>query len=261
MSLRAKRWRAGAITATLVVAACGDDDDASPVTDAGADVRDATVDARVDAGLDAADSSLGGDATDAGADAGVDAPFTGDAATCEAGAGPLSGQPKGTITASGSFTGVPLPTADVRAETLMGVSGNLYLSNLTIHMTDFANACGYVAGDVGKALANDFILLMSLQSTAGPPPAFTVGTYTIGADAGAYVVYAGLGRFDYGTTCVRSAITPAVPTGSMTLTSVTASRVTGSFSITFDGKPLDGTFDAPICTYPTFLNYPSCCVN
>jgi hypothetical protein len=60
---------------------------------------------------------------------------------------------------------------------------------------------------------------------------------------------------------VRSIGVPPVTGGSITFTTFSASRVAGSFDVVYDGQALKGTFDAPICKYPTFVNYPSCCVN
>jgi hypothetical protein len=113
-------------------------------------------------------------------------------------------------------------------------------SAVGVIVTNIAGACSALQTHDNPANAITLTIEVTAAGTRVAPGAYSVVPSGFGASAG----YAADDSNCNETASARAS------SGTVTLTTVTASQVTGSFSLTFDGTDMvTGTFSAPICTY------------
>lgn len=185
------------------------------------------------------------------------------APVCDA---PSTSAPTGTVSAGGTYADASAWSAVDAVATLteysdsdVGEEGTTtYRTYLSIRLTEYANACaleeaGYVVPD-GKM----FWLSLVQESESAQPGLPPAGVYAVD-DASTLPldtpVFEGAGPVvgvPSGAACAyASSARPvnATPSGTLTLTSVSASQVQGSFDFTdWQGGTHSGTFTAPICS-------------
>jgi hypothetical protein len=128
-----------------------------------------------------------------------------------------------------------------------GISGTFYIVNIVI--TNVPNVCSSNPISVIGGYTKSTQQLHLSWETASP---ITTGTYNFNNVVTVAV--------DYLATDSKCNQTPydGTTTGSVTLTSVTATALQGSFDIAFDDvtttNEVTGTFDAPICSALTVLS-------
>jgi len=216
-----------------------------------------SVDAGGESGVDA-----NADSGDAASDSG-DATILDSASDADTGVCPRTppvGTP-GTATASHTGGGPAVPTTDVAATNSSGkyTTSGIFWRTLSIQLTDFANVCGFMSDNLTKGGATFFQLDLRRRSAVALPADFAPGTYTVGdtyADAGVYDESAGVAFVKAPTDCSMFGV-PAGWGGTITISTISATEVVGSFNVTFEAKTYTGNFTAPICN-PT--PGPSCCI-
>jgi hypothetical protein len=105
-------------------------------------------------------------------------------------------------------------------------------SSTTIELTTFANAC--TSAQAGMDPTNGGYLKLELEN--GEPPA--AGTYMLGSDVKA--------EFKSYADCVKTKF--EATSGSITVTLVSSSTLSGSFDLTLEtNEHITGTFAAPVC--------------
>lgn len=172
---------------------------------------------------------------------------TGTTLGCSASSDALS-SPSGSAAISGVVDGVsfaPIGAVDVGpTATSSSVSGDADAASATtsssgaiIFLSEKANTCS------AAHLASTNALQVFLFGDVAP------GTYRVETSADALgasgTVAASLGSFD--ASCKEAAAPAAATSGTITITSVTATALEGSADLTFDGGKISGTFTAPIC--------------
>ena len=132
----------------------------------------------------------------------------------------------GTATVTGSIPGFTLPVPkDVITFNQDGF--------LTIRITDYANSCPLLTAD-DEHKQNSKYLQLYLDAYPGVPATHTVDGNTYSA------IF-----FTRDATCSSTRTTATG--GTVSITSVTAAGVLGSFDLTFAGGDVKGTFNAPVC--------------
>jgi hypothetical protein len=104
-----------------------------------------------------------------------------------------------------------------------------------IAITDYGGACT----TANSVKANSNVLVFFFAATA-----FATGTYAVGGNGGVSVQYA-----HYDATC-NSPNGESATSGSVVITGITDSGVSGTFDVTFATDHITGTFDASTCTPP-----------
>lgn len=184
-------------------------------------------------------------------------------------ADPAPGAPTGTATVTG--TAYPVVDAVARVVHLsdVGTAGGgmfAYRSDLLIELTEHADACGLLDAGTRDMDTRWLRITLAEYSNTARPGLPGLDTYTWMSrppwpeDT---VLLLGTGDLvaNDGTGCGDGSSLGALgdPSGSVTLTSVTATRVEGSFTWTNpDGTTWSGTFSAPICG-TTEANPTYCC--
>jgi hypothetical protein len=154
-----------------------------------------------------------------------------------------SGGSSGTSSSSGSSGAPPpaLPTTWKDQFAYTELAGNL--AELTMKLTDYANGCAVDAK--GDSKKNGVYLKVAAKKTGATK--IEAGTYKVGG-SGSYAE-ASENRLD--ATCGKQK-TPATA-GTLTIESVNAERVKGSYEMTFPDGVQKGTFDAALCDVPDGL--------
>jgi hypothetical protein len=150
---------------------------------------------------------------------------------------------------TGSVGGASLSIAS--AFSFQGTSSGV--TQLTVVLTDLANACQFVQSNPGSNKANATYLVIDVlsgSSTGGPAPITAGTTYPVPtADAGGQTAIANAAFQKTDAQCA-STVAGAATGGSVTITSIADSAAQGTFSLTFAAGTLQGSFDAPTCVEP-----------
>jgi len=100
-----------------------------------------------------------------------------------------------------------------------------------------------------KSFTGVILTVLNYDSRGSSAIAIAPGTYAVGTTPPTGTgtsAYAGAVQTD--ATCASTLTTLANPSGTITISSVTSSTVTGSFDVTVYGLHFNGTFNAPVCT-------------
>jgi hypothetical protein len=156
-----------------------------------------------------------------------------------------SGAPSAQNVVNGSVGGVSVATADAIATLDDPTSPTtIYLS-----MSDKAGLCARQAAGTAAARSKTLEMVLYRDPINGGPASFTTGAYpvvpaTSDPGLGAAALLASL---DDGCS-VGSTPAPSAVSGSIHVDALSATRLSGSFTLTFaGGDTLSGTFDAPVC--------------
>jgi hypothetical protein len=150
----------------------------------------------------------------------------------------------------GSFTqiGFVIPATDCPPVSVAGVVV-LVSTNRTI-----ANACTQASNAcVEYANLNGIALTVANFDSGGTAPAVTPETYPLSSTpsgSSGTLAFASVEQTD--ASC-NSTGPSGTPTGSITVTTVSATAVTGSYDVTVDTQHFTGTFDATLCSSGSFL--------
>jgi hypothetical protein len=96
------------------------------------------------------------------------------------------------------------------------------------------------------------LIVSSFNAGGSTATAVTPGTYTIGtlpSSLTGTLAFAGVDTTD--ANCVSSS-TSGTPTGTITISSVSSSQVTGSYNVTVGGTPYSGSINATVCPISDF---------
>lgn len=153
------------------------------------------------------------------------------------------GGPASTVT--GQAGGQAVPTTDTVAvnvtQTLSTSTGSVTETSLEVAILNVANTCGILQRH--GLPASTTALSFGVTTRAASIPA---GTYSIG-QTGAFQTVAAFGTTD--ASC-QTKTNETATSGTVILTSVSATTVAGSFDVKMDnGDHLTGTFDAPVCNF------------
>ena len=185
---------------------------------------------------------------------GVCYPAQQEASTCV----PVAGSGPGTLTGvSGTWQGKPLPQADVLALLTRGKTfasnGTFYGDELDLVLTNYASACGFAkAGLVKPGFEQLWVELWYFGATP-PGPTLVAGTYDVAVDAGAPGTGAAIVVQSLAVGACPSADagvqTDVAQSGTMTLSELSATAVSGSFDFTVPstGEHMTGSFSTSIC--------------
>lgn len=123
-----------------------------------------------------------------------------------------------------------------------------FYSALLLGFSATSGLCTYAqTAMLCDARASDTILTLAVIDVGTSAQAPVVpGTYTVGGGSG-YEVSASYTKTD--ATCVDSVPGTVTASGTVTVSTITASRVTGSVDVTFsDGSHVQGSFDVALCS-------------
>jgi hypothetical protein len=152
-----------------------------------------------------------------------------------------SGGGSGTASVSGTIQGAAVPATDSVGLSSVSTQNGVSEAAVGAIITNIANACGVLQdhGNPPGATA----LVVAVSASGG---SVATGTYGIVSQGfGATASYA-----TQDMNCNPS-LNETATGGSVTLTSVSGSSVSGTFDLTFSGDHLTGSFSAPICNYST----------
>ena len=167
--------------------------------------------------------------------------------------GATSGPGGGSSTVNGTVAGgQKVPTNDaigvVSTQTQTVGTSTVTTALVGVAITNKANVCEIAQAH--HVPANATILSLSVTK---PGNAIAPGTYTLGSN-GLSNTFVGAEYTQYGASCATSHDELGA-TGTITLTTVSASAVQGTFDVTMaNGDHLTGSFDAPVCSLPTGSN-------
>ncbi|MFH1810534.1 MAG: hypothetical protein ABIJ09_17465 [Pseudomonadota bacterium] len=163
-------------------------------------------------------------------------------------------------TGSASLTGADFTPVDavafvMRRQDLASEAGQVpYMTNLEIKLTDYPGACGVENAGLNVRGAQWFRLALIAPSESEYPALPMPGTYAW-SDAlpmpwDTYTFRAGWKIWDCNLDCEPCGqLVAGTPSGTLTLTAVSESEVSGSFSFDSGGDGVySGSFTAPICT-------------
>jgi hypothetical protein len=171
---------------------------------------------------------------------------------CHSGTG---GSGSASISVTGTIGGEGFEFIDVGGWASQGVITGGPFAGVTIAATSKLGACGAAdQSNLSRANLTSFFILITDTGGTSPaapiaPGTFAFGSMQIGADAGVTeTVNASIGSTD--AMCQPIGFNGIQASGgSVTLTSITASEIDGSFDFTFYNMgELKGSFRAPVCT-------------
>lgn len=176
----------------------------------------------------------------------------------------------GSGTVSGSAGGLSIPSV-VDARSFYSPSANCGASNgspgvsfILVGLSSKSNSCDVV--NTRKVIPSETDLTLTLlqtwvSTTATPPtsnPVLAAGTYSIGNtanDANGFSTHVGATLNFVDATCSNAgAKTLAATAGTITLTSVSAAGIKGSYTLTISGSTISGNFDTVACGF-TFQDF------
>jgi hypothetical protein len=150
-----------------------------------------------------------------------------------------SGGGTGTASVTGTIQGAAVPASDTVGLSSVASGGSEAAVGAII--TNIAGACGVLQshGNPPSATA----LIVAVTAMGGSVATGTYGVVSQGFGASA----------SYATedTSCNTSFSENASSGSVTLTTVSASTVAGTFDLTFGSDHLTGSFSAPICSYTT----------
>lgn len=173
-------------------------------------------------------------------------------AGCGSSSGGSGGSLGGSFTATGAMA---LSYAPGVCPALGGGTEGLTMLNLMF--TNIPNICGaYFAAGQCNSKANLAAVIVFIQrgKPGGATTALTAGTYPLTlsgpvADAGGNYTSTAFGYGKTNATCTATSVSATA--GSVTISTISATRVTGSMTATFsDGSSYNSAFDVPICADP-----------
>jgi hypothetical protein len=171
----------------------------------------------------------------------------GGGATGGGGGGPLSGTLKGAAFVPAGGGGLEI------APTSCSFATTIYGSALILGFADFADVCGFAQqSHVCDQKASATLLTFTIVSFGASPQApIGPGTYALGSTASLEV------DSSYSVTsatCVDSVPGTVTASGTVTISSLSGGRATGSADVAFsDGSHVSGTFDVALCAYAADL--------
>lgn len=142
------------------------------------------------------------------------------------------------------------------------IGGTVGFTMLQVLFTNVPNLCSaYLAVGQCSDKANLVAVNAGVQryKPGGATTALTAGTYpltltTPAADANGNYTQTFIGYMKTNVTCVDAAAAVTTTAGSLTISTISATRVTGSLTATFsDGGSYSGPFDVPICADSTSI--------
>jgi hypothetical protein len=127
---------------------------------------------------------------------------------------------------------------------------------LVVAYTDAKNLCGHLQAGTQKASTQYVtVTLLADAGNAAAAPPIVPGTYTVGPtpqpqpDGSTLLVTGGFSALD--AACHDNLVMNLAQSGTVTLSGVSATQVSGSFQFTFqNGDKFEGTFDVPVCALP-----------
>jgi hypothetical protein len=132
-----------------------------------------------------------------------------------------------------------------------GYAARVPTGGIQIHMTSYPRACGTYKRGLDQIGGKEWMVFLASGSiTAQTYREFLVRNRSTAQPSVKPGACAANG-FDGGSHRVG---------GSVTIESVTASRIAGRFAITFEGATLSGGFDVPICAVDEGLDPSTCCL-
>ena len=143
-----------------------------------------------------------------------------------------------------------VPTTDTIAIVgpLVDTFGDFPEQGVTVAITNLSPACSFAQPGGDSNAPNSTVLFM----VVGSPEAVTPGTYSIIATTPTATTINTLLVFDAVDDQCKTTSHHVARSGTITLTTIGASAVAGSFDVTLDtGEKLTGSFDAPICVVNT----------
>lgn len=147
---------------------------------------------------------------------------------------------RGGATATGTVSGVSVPTTDV-VGLIEPAGGGFTLAGVAY--TNVGDTCGIIQREAsgGPEPANTVVLSLTVQVAGSSVPA---GTYSINGQPGLFA--------DFVTTDAncQTHLHPNPTSGSVTFTTISSSMVAGTFDVTFGTDRVTGTFSAPVCNVP-----------
>jgi hypothetical protein len=149
-----------------------------------------------------------------------------------------AGGSSGGTTVHGTLAGVAVPTSDTMAVTQNGPD----LAYAYVTLTNVPGLCAATQRQVMPGGATTFALgmLEGTGVTTVSPGTFPVSSP--GNSPNAVVT------FEIDDPTCKPLTMGAASSGSVTLTAITATTLTGTFDVTFpDGEHVSGTFEAPVC--------------
>jgi hypothetical protein len=165
---------------------------------------------------------------------------------------------------TGTLAGKPVAATDTFADsTTFKPAGSPAHDITAISIVDYAGACAIAEANQQKAGSNllTFVFdLSNMNQPTSPPPlppavyAYDVNTSptTTTPDASGNVIQIEVYYDSLDTTCHLPSGNLFATKGTITLTSVTASSIVGSFDLSFPNNDhLTGMFSSPICNPPS----------
>jgi hypothetical protein len=159
----------------------------------------------------------------------------------------------GSISATGQLGGMSIPTSDVVGLIQMKGAGAATTATAEVAITDMKGTCGALQAVVagGPRLANVSVLsmLVTVQGNvvdSGSYPVLGIGCAPNCPSSATGFALAAYSSTDANCNTVQSE--PAI-SGTVALTSVTATEIQGSFDLGFaTSDHVTGSFSAPVCT-------------
>jgi hypothetical protein len=150
------------------------------------------------------------------------------------------GEPEGAASLDGGLDIVPVTIVDSNA--VRGTEGAAH--TLGIQLTDFTNNCGYWKSRL-KRRNHSYFSFTLIEKTTATKADITVGKFEPGGDRAIRL----FGERYEDCNVMRTLVNESAATGFVNVMSITAERVIGEYDLIANGKPLRGTFDAPICGF------------
>ena len=142
---------------------------------------------------------------------------------------------------TGTIGGKSVPSSDGVGIRSVVSHGSTSEAAAGVILTNVANACGVLQAHGNPPGATTLTIVVTASGNAVP-----AGTYAV-SGSGGFGASASFTAED--ANCNIDSIAQAY-TGSVTLTTSTASEVAGSFDLTFEGQDhVTGVFSAPVCAY------------
>jgi hypothetical protein len=160
--------------------------------------------------------------------------------------------PAGRVSASGTLQGLAVPAVDGYATVTSGGMNGSYYTDIAVVLTSHANACGNALAGVAYEGETRIAFQYKMQGTQPVDAGAAVYEFTSSSQMGSAQVVA----FAYaGKSCATSTYYPphSPPQDAdlkLSIATLTADRLQGSFDIVWDGNRMSGTLDLPICPTP-----------
>lgn len=150
-----------------------------------------------------------------------------------------SGGGSGSASVTGTIQGAAVPASDSVGLSSVSTANGTSEAAVGAIITNVANACGVLQSHANPANATALVLAVSASGSS-----VGTGTYDIVSQGfGATASYA-----KQDSTC-NTSFSENASGGSVTLTAVSGSSVSGTFDLTFGSDHVTGSFSAPICSY------------